>query len=381
MNSLPWPMSLLDLSSPRSMTRLMFETIQQSAATVRLFVPWPEIRLSLQEFQNKLDAFKLFEHADSVLQISARDELSLGELIKRTEALHPYRAVWVTEGLGHYVAKRSWTQGKAPRNLLSDEQCELPSKSLCALHTGMGLAFADQLLKTVSRASRDFEIRNLLEKFVAVCRENSRTGFSGVALESLGLVTRNLYPHMISQVDQQLRKFEEPLLDYFWHGVGRGIYFAPTNFLPDANSSKRALQMTWRQPLHHTGRINALAGLSWAMTLVNIRHPEIVANFLEHHATELNDGFTNGVSSALMIWRSSTNSDQDIKMFCRHQIARSNDVLFAHWEQRVLRSCREALENIYPALQNRQGFGDVFRYLDLSTLGPASATSQVVQKR
>jgi hypothetical protein len=358
-------MSLLDLSTPRSMIRLALETIQQSAATARLFVPWPETRLSLQEFQNKLDAFKLFEHVDSVLQLWSQSAVSLGELVRRTERLDPYRAVWATEGLGHYWANRSWIQGKPPQNLLTDERCELPAKNLCALHAGMGLAFADQLMKTLDHSSREAEIRSVLERFITVCRENSKAGYAGMAYESLGLVTRNLYPHMIPQVQQELRKFDEPLLEYFWHGVGRGIYFAPANFFPDSSSSKRALQMTRQQPSDNKGRINALSGFSWAMTLVNIRHPEILENFLRHHANELNDGFTNGVSSAVIIWQNSAPNDRSLDAFCEYK---TDPVLAAQWEQMVRRPCRESLSHIYPTLQKQQSFEDVFRYLDLSKL-------------
>lgn len=377
MSSLSWPMSLLDLTTPRSMIRLALETIQQSAATARLFVPWPEIRLSLQEFQNKLDAFKLFEHVDSVLQIKSEPEVCLGELVKRTEMLDPYRAVWATEGLGHYWANRSWRQGKPPQNLLTDKRCELPLKSLCALHAGMGLAFADQLMKTLDSSSREVEIRSVLERFIVVCRENSKAGYAGVAYESLGLVTRNLYPHMIPQVEQELRKFDERLLDYFWHGVGRGIYFAPANFFPDSNSSKWALKMTRQQPSDDKGRINALSGFSWALTLVNIRHPEILENLLRNHAHELNDGFTNGVSSSVVIWLNSAPNDRSLEAFCEYTTDPSNDVLAAQWEQMVRRPCRETLNRIYPVLQKQQSFEDLFRYSDLSKLrGDFQATGR-----
>lgn len=352
--------------TPRSMVKLSLDVMQQSAEIGRLLVPWQESRRALQEFQNKLEAFNLFAHVDSILAIPSKEEVRLPELIKKAEALEPYRAVWATEGLGYYLAARFCEQREAPRSLLNGERAgEIPETSLLALHAGMGLAIADRLMKTINPASHDSEIRRVLDQFVMVCRGNSRTGYFGAAYESLGLVTRNLYPQMIPKLDQALGKIDEDLVGYFWHGVGRGIYFAPTNFLPDGNSG-RALKMTCQEPPHELGRRNALAGLAWAMTLVNIRHPEILENVLQHQADQLGDGeaFINGVSSSLMIWRDSTVDDPSLKRFCSYQPDSSDGALVERWEQMVRRPCLRALEMVYPALKARRRLGEVFRCHD-----------------
>lgn len=348
--------------TPRSMTRLAFEAIQLSAAAFRLLVPWPETQRALREFQNKLEAFELFEHVDSVLQISPAGEVHLSELVRKTERLEPYRAVWATEGLGHYLAETSWQKNEAPRSLLNDERSELPARSLCALHAGMGLAFGNRFLRTLSRRSSEVEIRRVLQQFVMACEANSRAGYVGAAYESLGLVTRNLYPQIVLKVDQQLGKIDERLVSYFWHGVGRGIYFAPTISLPDSHSSERAMKMIRDELPHALGRKNALAGLAWATTLVNIRQPEILETFLKRHGDQPldNEAFSNGVSSAVMIWRDSTVEDTYLEAFCQHQPDPSNAVGAKRWEQLVQRPCREALEHVYPVLRQQRRLGEVF---------------------
>ncbi len=351
--------------TPRGMMKLSFDMMQLSAAAVRWLAPWRETRRGLQEFENKLEAFNLFVHVDSVLANTSQGEVYLPELIGKAEALEPYRAVWATEGLGYYLATRISEQGEAPRNLLNDRREDLPARSLAALHAGMGLAIANRLMKTIRPRSHESEIRRVLDQFVMVCRENSRADYVGAAYESLGLVTRNLYPQMIPQLDQELGKIDEDLVGYFWHGVGRGIYFAPTNFLPDGNSG-RAVKMTCQEPPHELGRRNALAGLAWAITLVNIRHPEILESFLKHHGHQLGDrdAFINGVSSSVMIWRDSTVDDPSLEAFCNYQPDSSDRTLVERWEEMVRRPCLRALEHVYPALKARRRLGEVFHCHD-----------------
>ncbi len=320
--------------TPRGMMKLSFDMMQLSAAAVRWLAPWRETRRGLQEFENKLEAFNLFVHVDSVLANTSQGEVYLPELIGKAQALEPYRAVWATEGLGYYLATRISEQGEAPRNLLNDRREDLPARSLAALHAGMGLAIANRLMKTIRPRSHESEIRRVLDQFVMVCRENSRADYVGAAYESLGL-------------------------------VGRGMYFAPTNFLPDGNSG-RAVKMTCQEPPHELGRRNALAGLAWAITLVNIRHPEILESFLKHHGHQLGDrdAFINGVSSSVMIWRDSTVDDPSLETFCNYQPDSSDRTLVERWEEMVRRPCLRALEHVYPALKARRRLGEVFHCHD-----------------
>jgi hypothetical protein len=360
----------LEAFTPRGMMKLSLEMMQRSAEAIRLITPWRETRLAWREFQNKLEAFNLFAHGDTVLQIPQQGEVRLQELVKKIETLEPYRAVWATEGLGYHLGLKLFEQGKGLRNLLTDQSKGLPERSLAPLHAGMGLAIARRLMETIRPGSHESEIRRMLEQFVIACRNNSKTGYTGAAYESLGLVMRTLYPQMIPESDRQLKEIDEDLLGYFWHGVGRGIYFAPTNFLPDGSSFAREMRMTCGQPPHELGRRNALAGLAWAMTLVNLRHPEILESLLTYHGGQLRDrdGFVNGVSSSVLIWRDSTSDDPSLRVFQNYQPDSSDETLVERWDRLVHRPCVEALECMYPVLKEHQRLDEVFHYRGLSAV-------------
>ena len=262
------------------MTKMTFEVMQQSAEVFKFLMPGRDNRLAWQEFQNKLQAFDLFEHVDVTLHLPSGFELSLPALVEQAEALGPYLAVWALEGLGRYYAETYWESQGTPQHLLTADQVRaLPVRSLIPLHTGMGLSLADRLLATLKPQSSDAAIDTVLQQFIALCEDNSREGYTGAVLEALGLVTRLRYPQLVRIVDRRLSAIAPDVLGYFWHGVGRGLYFLPLNALPCSSSTWRAVEMAQDEAPHTLGRLNALGGLAWAVTLVNIRHPAILEAF------------------------------------------------------------------------------------------------------
>ena len=66
----------------------------------------------------------------------------------------------------------------------------MPEKSLTMMHAGLGLALAESLMKQLTLESSTQEIERVLKAFIKLCNNNSRPGYVGCALESLGLVTR-----------------------------------------------------------------------------------------------------------------------------------------------------------------------------------------------
>ena len=357
--------------TPRGLMKAALDVMQLSAETLRLISAGQESRVVWQELKNKLQAFALFEHVDSELNIPARTSMPLKRLVEQAYELEAYRALWATEGLGHYHTEMCWEQKGPPKNLLIDVQAEgLPRKSMAALHAGMGLSLANRLLKTLSPRNGDSEICDLLQQFVALCRDNSQPGYVGASYEALGLVARNLYPQRLHAIDRQLQRFDDHLLEYFWHGVGRAIYFAPTNFLPFNNSPWRAVELTQREPTHETGRLNALAGFVWALVLVNRCQPEILETLLKRHRGELSesDAFANGVSSVTMIWLDSTESDSYLDAFCRHRPHPSDQAFVEIWARQVLRPCQEAQQHFYPVVKQHDCLGEVFRNQSLPDL-------------
>src|SRR5206468_1232453 len=135
----------------------------------------------------------------------------------------------------------------------------------------MGLSLANRVLAGVGRTCRNCpgpsDLPGALRRFVELCRDNANKAYLGASYEGLGLVARNLYPHLIAEIDRELSRISGELTEFFWHGVGRAIYFAPTNYVPLSGVARRALRMTQQEPPHESGRRNALSGLVWAMVL------------------------------------------------------------------------------------------------------------------
>ena len=256
---------------PYSLTRVAFEVMQRSATVARLCWPDSDSRLACQEFENKLQAFRLFEYVDAAFSASA----PLPELIAQVTTLEPFHSVWAMEGLGHFATESVWRSNGEPLSLLTDER--LLERSLVPLHAGMGLSLANHVLARHAAYNRDERVPQTLQEFMTLCQRNTKVGYLGATYEALGLVARNLYPQLVRLIDRQLAELDEKLLGYFWHGVGRALYFAPTSFVPCVNANQRALERAEREPPHELGRRNALAGLAWALTLINIRQPQVMA--------------------------------------------------------------------------------------------------------
>lgn len=354
--------------SDRLRRGITFEMLQQAAAALDPLIPGQARQVDWQEFRNKLQAFGVFEYVESTLQLSFLSDLSLPDLVEKTRVLDPYMAVWATEGIGHYYTERYWAQKRVPRNLLTAESLDaLPPSSLITLHAGMGLSFARHLLNTLAPRSTRSDIRRVLHQFLTLCHENSRPGYTEITIEALGLVGRTLYPHLVPIIDQELSS-DLDVLGFFWHGVGRGLYFLPVNFVPYPGSTGRAVDMAQQEPPHRLGRLNALAGLAWPLTLVNIRHPHIMETFLKTHqaVVSINDAFAQGVSTAILTWHDSTPGDPDLQRFCQHQPDPSDPLLVRLWKTQVRTPCDIAMRQHYEALRETQRLGALFRYQSLS---------------
>jgi hypothetical protein len=361
----------LEALTPRHMTKMTFEVMQQSAEACKFIMPGRENRLAWQELKNKLQAFALFEYVDVTLHLPSGPEVPLTTLVEKADALGPYLAVWAMEGLGRYYAETYWEYRGTPQHLLTADQVSaLPPRSLVPLHTGMGLSLADHILATLTPQSLDTEIDTVLQRFIALCQHNSREGYTGAGLEALGLITRLRYPHMVSIIDRRLSVIDPDIVGYFWHGVGRGLYFLPLNALPCSNSAWRAVEMAQGEAPHTLGQRNALGGLVWALTLVNLRHPAILETLLQRcgEALAANDAFSTGVSAALMIWYDIEGSDPYLRAFLQHQPDQSHPRLGQLWNDQVREPCQQALQQYYGVLKARHCLGEVFRYQPLPAL-------------
>jgi hypothetical protein len=139
----------------------------------------------------------------------------------------------------------------------------------------------------------------VLESFESLCRANATADFFGVSFETLGFAARTLRPEMIPAVAEHMAPALSPL---FWHGVGRGAYFAPTNFAPLGDAHGRVFLETAGAPTE-IARAEATAGAAWAFTLVNMRNPKIAEGLLQSRPDLARDkSFRRGMSAAAAFW-------------------------------------------------------------------------------
>ncbi|MBT4138468.1 MAG: hypothetical protein HOE48_11165, partial [Candidatus Latescibacteria bacterium] len=149
---------------------------------------------------------------------------------------------------------------------------------------------------------------------------------------------------------------------------GRSIYFSPINFLPGYGAIWHPIEMVRREATEPVARLNAFAGLSWGVTMVNVLHPEVLGNLLNHLNPEdeiEKKAFINGVSSGLMMRQDTTPNAP----FIAELYGRAPDGCDpALWAECVQGPCEEALQGYYPALKENQHLGDIFQYHVLSEL-------------
>jgi hypothetical protein len=354
--------------NPTYASRLAEEFARQLAETLRSLAPGESLSLAYQEFRNNYEVYNLVKHVHDRLHIPSGGDFPLAELLERAYALGAYPDLWAVEGLGHDYAASLMDRGAPVRDILTDERASvLPAKSLTMMHAGIGLAFAERLMKRVTPYSSREHARGVLAEFLALCRENSRHGYVGAAYESLGLVTRTWHAQTVALVDSVLCEIAPEAVGYFWHGAGRALYFLPIYFVPGLLSPWAAAE---REPPREEARLNMKAGLAWATTLVNIRQPRIMENLLRRDGATLarDAGFTNGLMSSLIMGYDVTPGDEFIEAFCAFRSDARDAASAERWERMVASPCREALQDVYPALREHERLGEVFHYQDLPAL-------------
>lgn len=331
-----------------------------------------ESTASFQEILNKGEVFVLVRQVARRIGIPDTFPLPLLELVARSYALGPFPALWAVEGLGHDDAVSYFEAGVPPRGLLTTapEARHLPRPSLLMLHAGIGLGFAERRLEGTSLSTPPEVLRALVRDVLALCRESSRPGDLGAAIESLGLVTGLLHGPLVPAVDRALRELDEggDVLGFYWHGVGRSLYFRLVNFLPC--STWPVFESARRLAPDPAARRNAWAGLAWAVTLVNQRQPRILAELLiDPHGAELevDDAFANGVASSIVMRRATTPGAPFLESLIRFR-PEGGARVEARWRRLVARPCRLALDAYFPALDAEDRLGSVFRYRRLPGL-------------
>ena len=324
-------------------------------------VPARGWRVAWRELDDKLEAFELFQEAPRLLGLDP-EGAGIAVAAERARRLGSWQAPWAVEGFAYHRAAAALARGEEP-DLRGAGGADLPATSLVVLHTGSGLALAERAL---GQEARESGLAAALARFVERCRALARPGFAGAMLEAVGLVARTLHPDRVRAIGRTLAEvteLEPQLAELFWHGAGRALCFLPTNAAPCASAPWRAVGMAWREPPDDAGRDNALAGLAWALTLVNLRHPEVLEAVLRHHAATLAAGrrealaFADGVGAAVVVWRDLAPGDRTLPAFLAHRPAPEVAPL---WQRLVAEPGRTAVDE-QPALAREGRLGEVFR--------------------
>ena len=342
---------------PRDLVKTALQLILGSVDLARSFSFDSETGNAWGELNNKLQAYCLFEHVDSILGIAYDKRLSLTEMIVRASALDPYFSVWATEGVGHYFTDLHLQKQILPENLLTEAGQGLASARMVPLHSGMALSLAEFSL---GRLNSGGNCAHAVNCFIEACQHNCKAGYFGIGYEGLGFVTRILHPRLLGPIDSHLSRFWPEVLTYFWHGVGRAIYFSPLNFMPCEGSSLAGLEMAMRDAPHLLAKRNVIAGFAWASTLINIRHPKIIATLLQNcrEMPEL-DAFVNGVQSALVAWCGSTPEHDFLDTFCQYRPQTSDQYFLQFWDSHVVKPGEEVLKE-YRSMEAAKRVGDLF---------------------
>lgn len=294
------------------------------------------------------------------------------ELARRVERLGDHSrwgALWRLEALGYRHARGELRRGADLAGLLAPSRVgPLPATALPLLYAGAGLALFHRRLAALAA---DEPAMPAVARTVALCRRFAHPGLAPAALEPLGLAVRYFQPPRVAEVAAGLEPFGEALGGYFWHGVGRCLYFLPGHLGrldgPGAALARLAEEVPPGPPRKH-----ALAGLVFAVVLVNMRRPQVLEAMLRRHGrTEgrpaegneatADDAFEYGVASALAARVAVSAGHPDIvRRFLDHRPA--SDVAPA-WRHRVTEPGRRGVHELLPALHAAGRVGELCRYL------------------
>ncbi|MEI6668062.1 MAG: hypothetical protein WCP29_07890 [Acidobacteriota bacterium] len=320
---------------------------------------------ALQECLNKLHVLRLLTQVYADLGLDTANHDALPVLIDRAASLQPFPRLWAIEAIGREYGDWALAAGdeSGPMGVLTDAWLDqLPAWSLTMLHAGLGLSFAASVLAAIEPSSSLDLVRHLVTHFADLCRRSSRRGYAGAALGSLGVVARMLHRDLMPLLARTIPQVEPDLHAYFWHGAGRAMYLDPDFLLPSSNAPVRVITTLKDEAPDEASYRQALAGMSWTMTLVNMPHPEVIALFLSRQKTLASaaDVFATGVWSALLVRHDTTPGDARIRSFIEYQ-PQDADVA-ALWHSQIASSCRLALDRRYDHLKQTWALQDLFSY-------------------
>ena len=214
------------------------------------------------------------------------------------------KLLWILEGLAYDYFRRLLIRGERPSPTIE----LIPREVQPILHTGLGLAVAEQLVEpgprdlTPSRAEQLLDrglasIRELTLPAATETREEDREGLGvgrlmarGIAFESVGLwicCRRRswLKPMAASSKGQEVDGLAVDRL--LWHGAGRGLYMAPIRKLPGYGSLDDALSVVQGLDLGDETKMDLVSGIGFAFFAINMGLPRVVETLLYRRRGEV----------------------------------------------------------------------------------------------
>lgn len=319
---------------------------------------------------------------------------TLGDQVARVYERQPETAPFRLERVCYDFVNAAWRRGSEPRALLGGGAA-LPEESLVLLHAGLGMALARRLLRPLRAGSPAVELDASMRRFMALVGDNSRPDLEPVAIEAAGTVVRMFLPRLRVGVARWMRAADPDREAFYWHGVGRAAYFLPASSLPRAGAMRHALTICRREPPDAATRLDALAGLAFAVTMINWHQPWLIERLLrllveepeaavEPRAADGSpgdlgepgevDAFASGVAACVIARRITVPAAALPPLFAYVPPDAAGSRRVELWEVRVRRPCLAALAQLYPQLAARRQLGCFARF---QRLGPLLAAGQV----
>lgn len=317
---------------------------------------WPPAGL-WRELRNQAATYRRVRFGGRALR-----RLALGPLAEGVAAIYrldPAGTVFRLERLGYDRTLAACRREGAPRGVLEGE---IPETSLVLLHTGLGMGLAWALVRPLRPADAGPRLDGALSRFADLCRANSRPGYARVGIEALGAIVRMFRAPLTPVIDGALSRAAPELAALFWHGAGRALYFHPEGLLP-SGAARQVARCRREAPAGY--RLDALSGLAFAATMVNLNEPAIVARRLAQagEGEEL-AAFAHGVATGLVARRHTRPDDPAVGAFLAYRPAAGGA-----WEERVVAPCRAVLDRVYPRLLAERRLDELARYAPLAELG------------
>jgi predicted unusual protein kinase regulating ubiquinone biosynthesis (AarF/ABC1/UbiB family) len=319
-----------------------------------------------REFLNLASAVQHFE-LDKARDARKEAERPRDE-ISTLVMLDAFHALWAIEGYGFSEAESAWKAHSEAQLKIACSCRSLPSGGIAAVHVGRSLSCASQFLKLVG-VEQTTEVGLL--QFFELCEANSPEGCGGIATEALGFVARTLHHEKLQEIAEVISSADSKLLPYYWHGVGRAIYFLYPRALYPSGGKWVGLRHALGDAIYDDARDEVLSGFAWPLVLVNIRHPEILALFVEQHGEDLSDyqfSFAGGVATSVLLWATWAGCDKYLRAFRRFEPSAMNKESRQLWAHLISNPCMEVTQSHVDALRASKRYGELFHHQSLHQL-------------